>query len=111
MSIKSVEEWAIIISVAVSILVSGCTNSGSSTNPDTSNTVVTSEDNKDQGNDVTGAVDVTGTGDKATQEPEVTTSPEEKTYDEIIDNGEPKMDYIAMLEYDRSRQMEKKDYY
>ena len=111
MSIKSVEEWAIIISVAVSILVSGCTNNQSTSNPDTSNTVVTSEDNKDQGNDVTGAADVTGTGDKATQEPEVTTAPEEKTYDEIIDNGEPKMDYIAMLEYDRSRQMEKKDYY
>ena len=111
MSIKSIEGWFVIISVAVSIIVSGCTGNASSPS-DTSSPVVTSSDKDSQTTDtVTGTEDNSGTGDKQTGESDITKTPTEQVYDEIIDDGEPKMDYIAMLEYDRSRQMEKKDYY
>ena len=111
MNVKSVEGILVIISVAVSIIASGCSNGDNPVNKDNSNPVVTTVDvlhlddnfvnderqhlNKNEGTDNT----------------EKNTVPDDTVYEEILDNGEPKMDYIAIQEYDKTRQLEKKDYY
>ena len=48
---------------------------------------------------------------EGTDNTEKNTETDDTVYEEILDDGEPKMDYIAILEYDKTRQLEKKDYY
>ena len=115
MNVKSVEGILVIISVAVSIIASGCTTSDNTAGKD-NNPVVISSDTKDKDADITGEEkqqDNNQSDNKnSDNNTDKVTVPDDTVYEEIIDNGEePKMDYIAILEYDKTRQLEKIDYY
>lgn len=114
MNVKSVEGILVIISVAVSIIASGCTTGDNSVGKD-NNPVIISSDTTDKNADNTNQEKQTDNiqpdNNQSDNNSDNVTVPDDTIYDEIIDNGEPKMDYIAILEYDKTRQLEKKDYY
>lgn len=111
MNVKSVEGILVIISVAVSIIASGCSNGDNPVNKDNSNPVVTTVDVLHLDDNFVNDERQSLNKNEGTDNTEKNTEPDDTVYEEILDNGEPKMDYIAIQEYDKTRQLEKKDYY
>ena len=111
MNVKSVEGILVIISVAVSIIASGCSNGNNPVNKDNSNPVVTTVDVLHLDDNFVNDERQQLNKNEGTDNTEKNTETDDTVYEEILDDGEPKMDYIAILEYDKTRQLEKKDYY